>query len=146
MKMYNTTRFAFQDLPLSKWKAVNLALECCLAQLEDFRRDHLVPAEAAFQIVRDQWPCESDLRPGSIAEAQIVKALAVLAPAREAFEQLRDAANGAIDDLIALPAPSVAALAAKLEISVEHECKGTRATAEVMRLLLADARRLSGDA
>lgn len=145
MTMYSTKRFAFQDTPLSKWKAVNLALECAIAAREQFRREQLQPAEEAFAAVRSQWPCESQLREGSIAQIRIEAARAEFAPVRAEFDTLHRAVIEAADEAIATPAPSMAAMAIKLRLLVEDGCGGTRPHDETLSILLADARRLSGE-
>lgn len=146
MSMYSTTRFAFQDTPLSKWKAVVLAWECAAAACEEFRRDQLEPARVAFAVVRSQWPEESKLAEGSIAALRIAEARGELTPIEARFETLGQAVDVAVDELMTTPAPSVAAMAAKLAIIADEERRGTLAAAEIHRLLLADARRLSGEA
>lgn len=148
MKVYNTTRLAFQTAPvsLSRWKTVTAAFEQAIAELHGFEREFLEPAQRTFNAVRDKWPGDSELREGSLARMQIEKARAVFEPVKARHAVLTSVANDAADDMLATPAPSIAAMATKLRVTVEGECKGRRSADENLRLLLADAQRLSGEA
>lgn len=148
MKVFNTTRLAFQHSPVSlnRWRSVNDGYDDTLAHIEAFGRDQLEPAEKALKAVRDKWPEESELKPGSIAELQIRKAHELYDPVRAEYDTLVHQANTAADEILATPAPSVAALAVKLELLLEQPYKGSHDLEYAMRQILADARRLSGDA
>lgn len=148
IKVYNTTRMAFQTAPvsLSRWKSVSAAFDRAMAELHGFEREFLEPAERAYMAVRAKWPDDSRLREGSLAQMQMEKARTAFEPVKARHNVLAGVANDAVDDLIGTPAPSIAAMAAKLRIAVEGECKGRRSAEDTLRLLLADAQRLSGEA
>lgn len=146
MKIYHTTRAAFQTAPisLSRWKTVTAAHEHALAELRGFELEFLNPAQRAFAAVRNKWPGESQLREGSLAQIQLNKARTELEPVRKRHEELIDAVNGTVDELLETPAPSMAAMALKLRTVVQSDCKGHQSPDDVLKLLLADAQRLSG--
>ncbi|RJF90726.1 hypothetical protein [Sphingomonas cavernae] len=148
MKVYNTTRLAFQTAPvsLSRWKSVSATFEQAIAELHGFEHEFLEPARRAFTAVRDKWPGDSEMRKGSLAQMQIEKARAIFEPVKLRHDQLVGVVNDAVDDMLATPAPSIAAMTTKLRIAVEGECKGRRSADENLRLLLSDAQRLSGEA
>ncbi|WOK37415.1 hypothetical protein [Sphingomonas sp. C3-2] len=146
MKVYHTTRAAFQTAPisLSKWKTVIAAHENALADLRGFEFEFLNPAQRAFAAVRAKWPGESQLKEGSLAQIQMHKALAALEPVRKRHEDLIDAVNRAVDEMLETPAPSMAAMALKLRTVVQSDCKGHHSADDVLRILQGDAQRLSG--
>lgn len=148
MKVYHTKRAAFQAAPvsLSRWKSVSLAHELTLAEFEGFESEFLEPARRAFDAVRNKWPCESQLQEGSLAQIQIEKARTAFEPVTARHAELADAVNDAVDDLLDTPAPSIAAMAMKLRAVVEQDHRGHHSAEDVLRLLLADAQRLSGEA
>lgn len=147
MKVYNTTRLAFQTAPvsLSRWKTVTAAFDQALADLHGFEQEFLEPARRAYQAVRDKWPGDYQPREGTLAQIQIEKASAVFEPVRARHAALAGIVDDAADDMLATPAPSIAAMAIKLRVAVEGECRGRRSAEENLRLLLADAQRLSGE-
>lgn len=146
MKIYHTTRAAFQTAPisLSKWKSVTAAHEQALGELRGFELEFLNPAQRAFAAVRAKWPGESQLREGSLAQIQMNKALADLEPVRKRHEELVDSVNDAVDEMLETPAPSMAAMALKLRTVVQSDCKGHHSADDVLKLLFSDAQRLSG--
>ena len=95
---------------------------------------------------RDDEPCAVTIWDRALARFQSAQATldaAAHEPDQDAYDALLDAHTEALSTLLALPAPDLAALAAKLDVIVAHLAWELTGSEDCLEILRQDARRLA---
>ncbi len=122
-----------------RWDRSLAALERAKAAEWTFRDGPMAAAERAWEAVRARWPSDHDFAADPTAEAALDAAFAAHGRWEKRLNDLEAAHQRAIQRLLLVPAPDLPALAAKIELAVDHEAWESEEGERCMASLKADA-------
>jgi len=127
-----------------RWDRALAALGRARAAELAFRDGPMAAAERAWEAVRARWPRDHDFAADPAAEAVLRAAFAAHGRWEARLNDLEAAYQRAIQLLLLVPAPDLPALAAKIELAVDHEVWENEDGERCMAALKADGWRLGG--